>query len=105
MAPSCVMLWQTHRVYPGLWFENEEFLPYVKFNFCCLEIRMRMATAAELETGFKVEKLNEDNFHSWKFDMKMYLIGKDVWEIVNGTETLGEAASAEEQRKFKKRKN
>ena len=56
-----------------------------------------MATAAEMETGFKVEELNGDNFHSWKFKMKMYLIGKDFWEILNGTETLGEAVSAEEQ--------
>ena len=37
--------------------------------------------------------------------MKMSLIGKDSWEIVQGTETLAEDASAEEQRKFKKREN
>ena len=35
----------------------------------------------------------------------MYLIGKDLWEIVTGTEILGEDASNDEQRKFRKREN
>ena len=53
----------------------------------------------------KFEKLNGQNYHSWKFQMKMYLIGKDLWDITTGTETLGDDATAEEQRKFKKREN
>ena len=32
-------------------------------------------------------------------------IGKDLWEIVQGTDTLAEDASAKEQRKFKKKEN
>ena len=32
-------------------------------------------------------------------------IGKDLWEIVQGTDTLAEDASAEEQWKFRKREN
>ena len=37
--------------------------------------------------------------------MKMFLIGKDLWEIVTGAETMPADASAETQRKFKKREN
>ena len=62
-----------------------------------------MATAEDM--GFKVEKLSGENYHSWKFQMKMYLIGKDLWEIVSGTETLSAEATAAEQSKFRKREN
>ena len=37
--------------------------------------------------------------------MRMYLIGRDLWEIVEGTETLPEDANAEQSRKFKRREN
>ena len=57
------------------------------------------------DIGFKVEKLTADNYHHWKFQMKMCLIGKDLWEIVTGTETLPAEASAEVRSKFKKREN
>ena len=42
------------------------------------------------EETYKPDKLNGDNFHSWKFNMKMFLIGKDLWDIVSGDEILGE---------------
>ena len=61
--------------------------------------------ASEKDFDFKFDKLTAENYHNWKFNMKMFLIGKDLWEIVQGTETLGENATAEEQRKFKKREN
>ena len=61
--------------------------------------------ASEKEFEFKFEKLTAENYHTWKFNMKMFLIGKDLWEIVNGFETLDENATAEEKRKFKKREN
>ena len=57
------------------------------------------------EVGFRVEKLTGDNYHSWKFQMKMCLIGKDLWEIVTGTEELEEEATPAEQRNFRKREN
>ena len=51
------------------------------------------------ETSFKVEKLNGDNYHSWKFNLKMYLIGKDLWDIVQGKEVLtAEPEPTEKQR-------
>ena len=37
--------------------------------------------------------------------MKKYLIGKGLWEIVNGTETLDEGANENERIKFKKRED
>ena len=64
-----------------------------------------MATATEESGLLKVEKLTAENYNTWKFNMKMYLIGKDLWDIVKGTETLSETASAEETRKFKKKEN
>ena len=41
-------------------------------------------------SGFKVDKLTADNYHHWKFNMRMFLIGKttdntNLWEIVEGT--------------------
>lgn len=61
--------------------------------------------AAEKDFECKFEKLTAENYHTWKFNMKMLLIGKDLWEIVNGSEVLQEDATAEEKRKFKKREN
>ena len=54
---------------------------------------------------FKIEKLTAENYHSWKFNMKMYLIGKDLWEIVTGTEVMDDNISDVERRRFKKREN
>ena len=61
--------------------------------------------ASAREEGFRIEKLTADNYHSWKFSMKMYLIGKDHWEIVSGTEKLEAEADADTKTKFKKREN
>ena len=62
-----------------------------------------MAVAGDV--GLKIEKLTGENYHNWKFQLKMYLIGKDLWEIVTGTEVLGEGSSTQEQRSFKKMEN
>ena len=62
-------------------------------------------TTADDNGGFKVQKLSAENYFSWTFNMKMFLIGKDLWEIVTGTETLPGTASQEEQKRFKKREN
>ena len=72
--------------------------------FWCLLIKM--ATAVQEDgASFKCEKLVADNYHSWKFNMKMYLMGRDLWDIVQGTEVVEEDANAENLRKFKKREN
>ena len=54
---------------------------------------------------FKFEKLTAENYHTWRFNIKMYLIGKDLWNIVTGAETLSEEATADQKKQFKKREN
>ena len=34
-----------------------------------------------------IEKLNNNNYGSWSTRMKFYLLGQDLWDIVNGSET------------------
>ena len=57
------------------------------------------------ESGFRVEKLSSENYHNWKFDMRMLLIGKDLWEIVSGGEVLAQGAPEKERIAFRKRDN
>ena len=47
---------------------------------------------------FKFEKLTAENYHTWRFNMKMYMIGKDLWDIVTGAETLSEEATADQKK-------
>ena len=47
-------------------------------------------------------KLDGDNYHSWKFNIRMYLMGKDIWDVVDGTDSLAPNADADEKRRFKK---
>ena len=63
-----------------------------------------MATSIE-DGGFKVKKLTGENYYAWKFQTKMALIGKDLWEIVTGDEVLNEDASQADRRKFQRRSN
>ena len=34
---------------------------------------------------YAIDKLNSSNFTSWKFRMKMILMDRGLWEIVDGT--------------------
>ena len=34
-----------------------------------------------------IEKLNNNNYGSWSTRIKFYLLGQDLWDIVNGSET------------------
>ena len=52
-----------------------------------------------------IEVLNGENYYAWKFDMKMLLVGKDVWDIVTGEEVLDADASDKERKIFRKREN
>ena len=58
---------------------------------------------SSLENG--MEKLTADTYHQWKFEMKMLLMGKNLWEIVDGFEVLHGFATDGEVLKFKKRQN
>ena len=71
-------------------------------------IQRLLYTMGESQQNFSAlnfDKLNLDNFHTWKFSMKMFLIGKGLWEIVDGSETVAEGAGTDAQAKFKKRDN
>ena len=57
------------------------------------------------DVTFKIEKVTVYNYHSWKFNMKMYLISEDLWDIITGTEVMDNDLSGAEKRKFKKREN
>ena len=57
------------------------------------------------ETSYKVERLTADNYVAWKFSLKMYLLGKELWDIVDGTRTLPADATEETKRVFKKHDN
>ena len=56
------------------------------------------------DVTFKIEKLTADNY-SWKFNMRMYLTGKDLWEIVTGAEVMDNDLSDAEKRIFKRCEN
>ena len=57
------------------------------------------------ETTLRMEKLTVDTYHSWKFNMRMSLIGKDLWEIVEGSEILQERPTEAQRIQFRKRDN
>ena len=56
-------------------------------------------------SGINFEKLGSENYFSWKFSMSMFLKGKDLWGIVDGSETQPEESDADGRSKFKKRAN
>ena len=70
-----------------------------------VEIVTRKQNKTKMEESFNVEKLTGPNYHSWKFSMKMLLVGKDLWDVVNGSEVVEPNASEVERKKFRKREN
>ena len=42
--------------------------------------------------GMKFPKLTAERYHSWKFNMMMYLKGTDLWDIVEGVEIVREGS-------------
>ena len=73
------------------------------FCVCGPEIFNKMASAED--NNSRVQKLTGENYYDWKFDMRMLLIGKGVWDIVTGDEVLDEEAPNKEKLSFKKREN
>ncbi|KAH7330986.1 hypothetical protein KP509_20G011100 [Ceratopteris richardii] len=50
------------------------------------------------------DKLNKDNYHIWSYRMENFLIGKGLWELVNGEDEcleLPENPNVEEQKEYK----
>ena len=46
-----------------------------------------------------MEKLTADNYLGWTFDMKFILAGKDLWDIVEGTEVIEDDFTEKQMRK------
>ena len=80
-------------------------LPCSRLGFACVAMSMMEETDTSLATYGKVEKLTADNYYTWKFNMKMLLMGRDLWEIVEGTEILPQEAGQATRQKFRKREN
>ena len=59
--------------------------------------------ASTEEINYRLEKLSSDNYYNWKFDMRMLLIGKDLWDIVSGAEVVANDASPAQKESFRKR--
>ena len=56
--------------------------------------------------NFEIQKLQgAEDYHAWKFSMRMFLLGRDLWEIVEGTETIDEYETDSDIRKFRRREN
>lgn len=49
-----------------------------------------------------IDKLDGKNWSTWKFQMKHLLLGKGLWGLVDGTETLAEGANAAAHADFQK---
>ena len=66
--------------------------------------RFVMAVAEE---KWQIDKLSTNNYNlaTWKFQIKYCLMAKNLWEIVDGTETLADGASQQQRQEFRKRRN
>ena len=50
--------------------------------------------------NMSLRKLDGDNYHNWKFNMRMYLMGKDIWDVVDGTDSIADDANDDERRRY-----
>ena len=67
-----------------------------------LEVQKVNNMSSSGEESFHIKKLSSENYYHWKFDMKMLLIGKDLWEIVTGGEVLARGATNKAISEFRK---
>jgi hypothetical protein len=61
------------------------------------------SASEESAAALKIERLNGDNWYTWKYRMQLLLKDKDLWGIVTGEETIEDYSSAAQQKTFKKR--
>jgi len=66
----------------------------------CQEKKTDMATD---EDKWLMEKLRDDNWQTWKFQMKHLLIAKGLWGVVDLSEVLATGASAEQRSAFQRK--
>ena len=53
-----------------------------------------------MEDKWTIDKLDNSNWTTWKFQMRHLLMAKGLWKYIDGTETLAEDASPEARAKF-----
>ena len=64
---------------------------------------MDSISGMDVESAPRIAKLTSNNYHTWKFQIRLLLGSKDLFRIVTGEEVLAEGATAEDQEKFRKR--
>jgi len=53
-----------------------------------------------VEEKWSIDKLDGNNYATWKFQMKHLLLAKDLWEHVEGTAEIGNDANAQARAEF-----
>ena len=52
---------------------------------------------------WSIDKLDDSNWSTWKFQMRHLLLAKELWKYVDGSEVLAEDASAEARTTFRQK--
>ena len=56
-----------------------------------------------MDEKWSIDKLDGSNWTTWKFQMRHLLLAKELWGYVDGTEVLGEGATAQVRAEFQKK--
>ena len=59
--------------------------------------------AVSTDEKWSIDRLDSQNWMTWKFQMRHLLLAKDLWGFVDGTETLEEDATAQQQADHRKK--
>ena len=65
-----------------------------RFYIALVFITVFVPTTITMEEKWSIEKLDGDNWSTWKFQIK-HLFAKGLWGLVDGTETLEEDPTEE----------
>ena len=65
--------------------------------------KMESISGVEWEHAPRTGKLTSNNYHTWKFQIRLLLGSKDLYRIVTRDEVLEVTATEEEKTKFRKR--
>ena len=55
------------------------------------------------EEKLSIDKLEDSNWSTWKFQMRHLLLAKDLWKFVDGSEELAEEATVNVRKEFRKK--
>ena len=61
-----------------------------------------LTTAVTNDSSLKEKKLSGENYFHCKFQIEMKLIGKGLWDIMDGDEALPDGANDDQRRIFNK---